>query len=75
MAYHRLSKEAREERNRKIVKMVNEGYLQADVARRYGLETDSVRSLVNRLRKAGVNITTWQQNPRGLERPSYCEGP
>jgi len=74
MAYHRLSKEDREERNKKIVKMVNEGYLQADVARRYGLETDTVRSLVNRLRKAGVNITTWQHNPQGLERPSYCEG-
>ena len=48
MAHHLLSKEARESRDEKILKMARMGCSYADIARRYGLARGTISKLLKR---------------------------
>jgi hypothetical protein len=48
MAIHRLNKSDLEERNRKILKMVESGCDYGDIGNRYGLRRGAVSSIVRR---------------------------
>lgn len=70
---HRLSDEDREERNRKIEKMVALGCSYEDIGRRYGINRHTISNLIKRGQVRGGIVARFG-NVHSLTRGCYGDG-
>ena len=71
MAYHLLPKDEREKRDLRIVRLMELGVTQSDIARAVGLSSDYISTLLIRRRKRGElgELKIEKNNQVGVSRP------
>ena len=74
MPVHRLSKSELAERDLKILKMLDIGCLQEDIARRYDIPRKTINDARRRCGEKGLYAQDWSGNSRDFGRAGYVDG-